>query len=340
MDNQNNPARTDASRTAAADGLAAFRKLLWSNRMTIVRVTISVTVLVTAYAFVMPHTYSSTVTILPPRKDDRNMGIADMLASGGAADMLDLGATLGFGGKSSDIFVKILSSRTVSDSLIRLYDLNRFFGISDDRPWRLAARPLKEATVIDATKDGMVAVTVSLKTSHLPSQREIDSIKQRAADIANAYVRYLDFVNREKLVSAAKNSRLFIQEQIERTSADLAAAYSELVAYQERNKALMVDKQLDALVTTAGTLKLWLAQAEGDLAAARRDMTPASRTVQDLESAVRELQKQYDQLAKGDGRDEDFVLAFARLPQVARDLATLLRRVKRLEEVNAYLNKQ
>jgi uncharacterized protein involved in exopolysaccharide biosynthesis len=199
---------------------------------------------------------------------------------------------------------------------------------------------LKDATTIDATKDGMVAVTVSLSTGYVPSSREVDSIKQMAADMANDYIRLLDVVNREKLVSTAKNSRVFIQEQLVRTKEDLDSAYSSLVRYQESNRALMVDKQMDALVSAAGALKLQLAQATTELGLAERELRPGSRTVQDLQAKVQQLQKQYNLLGAGDGGDADFVLAFAKLPKVARDLSLLVRRVKTLEEVNAYLNKQ
>ena len=325
-------------RHGGAHALAAFWHLLRAERRTIARITAATVVLATAYAFIMPHTYSSTVSIFPPKKEERGLGLADML-SGGAMEMFDLGATLGFGGRPSDMFVKILSSRTVSDSIILRHHMQEFFGISESQSWRLAATPLKDATTIDPTKDGMITVTVSLSTSHFPSDAEIDSVKRKAADIANDYVRFLDIVNREKLVSSAKNSRLFIEEQLKRTTGDLATAYSDLVAYQEKNRALMVDKQLDALVATAGALKLQLTEASTELGIARRDLRSESRTVRELESTVEELQKQYDRLSAG-GSDKDFVLAFGKLPKVARDLSLLVRRVKILEEVNAYLNKQ
>ncbi|MBL0174503.1 MAG: hypothetical protein IPP94_04405 [Ignavibacteria bacterium] len=331
----------DTSARAAAPSLGVFFALLRAQRGVILRITLATTVLVTAYAFVMPQTYSSTVSVLPPKKEERGMGLADMLSGGsGAMEMFDLGSTLGFGGRPTDIFVKILGSRTVSDSMILNYRLQHFFGISPPLSWRFADAALKDATTIEATKDGMLTVTVSLSTGYWPSAAEVDSIKQLAADMANGYIRYLDVVNREKLVSTAKNSRMFIQEQLVRTKEDLDSAYTALVLYQESNRALMVDKQMDALVAAAGALKLQLAQATTELGLAQRDLTPGSRAVQDLQARVQQLQKQYGLLAAGDGSDTDFVLAFAKLPKIARDLSLLVRRVKTLEEVNAYLNKQ
>lgn len=330
---------------ADADGsdtevFVSFASLLWLHRRTIVRITGIVTILATIYAFIMPQTYTSTVTILPPKKEERSSGLMSMLAGVGTPDMFDLGSTLGFGSRTSDIFVKILGSRTVSDSLILKYHLDRFFGISPSVSWRYASAPLADATAIEASKDGTIAVSVSLSTGYFASQKDIDSIKSFTANIANEYIRYLDIVNREKLVSSAKNSRVFIQQQLAQTKYELDAAYDELVTYQESHKALMVDKQLDALVTSAATLKSQLAESTVEFGIAQRDLKTNSRVLQNLQTRVEELQKQYEKLQTGSSDKNDFVLAFEKLPRVAKNLSLLLRRVKVLEEVNAYLNKQ
>lgn len=315
-------------------------RLLWSHRATMLRITVAVTVLATVYAFLMPQTYTSTVTILPPKQEERGAGLMDMLSGSGAADMFDLGSTLGFGSRPSDIFVKILSSRTVSDSLILKYRLRDFFGIPPSLSWRHAGQPLSDATVVESSKDGMITLSVSLSTGYAASEEDVARVKTLTADIANDYVRYLDLVNRATLVSTAKNSRLYIQGQLTQTRCALDSAYADLVAYQESHRAVSVDKQLEALVTTAATLKTQLAEAVIELGVVKRDMRADSRAVRELQARVDELQKQYAQLQAGQGANDDFVMAFLRLPRVARDLAQLVRTVKTLEEVNTFLNKQ
>lgn len=334
--------QSTSKKTALPDAEMFLRlvKLLWNERKTIIVITVIVTVLATAYAFIMPQKFSSYTTILPPKKEERSFGLMDMLSSGGGQEMFDFGATLGLGGRGSDIFVKILESRTVADSLILNHGLAELFGIPSSVSWRFATRPLAEATTIEAAKDGTITLIVTLATGYFASDEEIDRIKLLAADLTNSYVRYLDSVNREKLVSTAKNTRLFIQEHIATTKADLDSAYGQLVAYQEKNKALMIDKQMDALVSAAGALKMQLTQVSTELALAERDLRSDSRTVMELQARLTELQKQYDKLREGQSSDGDFVLAFMKLPKVARDLSLLVRRVKILEEVNAYLNKQ
>jgi uncharacterized protein involved in exopolysaccharide biosynthesis len=314
-----------------------FRK----ERAALLRITLTVAAVVTLYSFIMPQTFTSSVTILPPKKEETGSGIMDMLASGGAAaEVFDLGSSLGFGGRPSDYFVRILTSRTVADSLILDHRLADYFGISPDKPWRLAEDDLREATKVDLSKDGSVTVSVELSTSYFAGDSSIARVKNLAATLANEYVRLLDVVNREKLVSRARKTREYVQEQMIATKVEMDTAYQRLINYQESHRALMVDKQLDALVSAAGALKIQLAEATAELGAARRDLKSDSRMLSALEVRVDELRKQYAALQTGGTDANDFVLAFEKLPQVATDLARLMRTVKVLEEVNAFLNKQ
>ncbi len=307
----------------------------------IARITATVAIVVTAHAFIMPQTFTSSVTILPPKKEETGSGIMDLLASGGAAaEVFDLGSSLGFGSRPSDYFVRILTSRTVSDSLLLRHRLPDFFGVTDPDLWRLAGDDLKDATQIDLSKDGSLTISVSMSTSYFAGAESVQRVKALAADVANDYVTMLDVVNRDKLVSKARNARQYVEEQMQATRLELDTAYRRLVGYQESNKALMVDKQLEGLVTAAGALKLQLAEASAELGAAKRELRPGSPALRELEVRLEEMRKQYDALQTSSGGDADFMLAFSRLPQIATDLGRLMRNVKVLEEVNAFLNKQ
>ncbi len=324
----------------AAFPRSEFVALLRAEWKTILRIALGITVLVTLWSFIMPQTYTSSCTILPPKKEEGGSGLMDILSGGAAPEMFDIGSTFGFGGRPSDLFVRLLTSRTVSDSLILQHHLARFFEIDEDRPWRLAAEPLKEATMIDAAKDGSVTVSVRLSTGIFASAKDVDSVKNLAALLANEYIRLLDVVNREKLVSRARATRLYIADQLVETKRDLDSAYVRLVAFQEGNKTVMVDKQLEALVTAAGTLKMKVAEAAAELRIAQRDLRPGSRALLELQANLDAVQEQYAQLQGSPGANADLLVPFMKLPQAAASLAKLVRAVKIQEEINAYLNKQ
>jgi uncharacterized protein involved in exopolysaccharide biosynthesis len=182
---------------------------------------------------------------------------------------------------------------------------------------------------------------VSFASSYFASKKENDSIKQLAADVANDYAIALDQVNRSKLVSKAKNSRLYLERQIQKTKSELDSAYSRLVAFQRSSKLLSLDKQLDGIIRTAAEIKTRLVEAEVELGFGKQDLKQSSRALLEAQARVDAIQKQYENLLSGSqGQTPDYTVAMNKLPDVSRELAYLLREIKILEEVNVFLNRQ
>lgn len=323
----------------------AWRTLVasvWRRRRLVVRVTVAATVVMLAWVFVMPQTYSSTVTLLPPQKESNPLALGSLLQSSGASlPMMDIGASLGFGGRPSDLFVEILTSESVADSLVRTEKLAEAWEVPSDKSYRLAIEPLRESTEISANKNGVIRVRVECATGFFAGGGEIDSVKAAAARIANAYVLWLDRINREKMVSRARNSRIFIEQELARTRADLDSALARLVRYQETHQSASIDKQTEAALTSAVSLRNKIALAEAELAMKKMDFAENSRVITQLEAEIDQLTRQYAALSTGRGKgDADYFVPFARIPSVARDMANLMRQVKTLEQVSAYLSQQ
>lgn len=325
--------------------LEAWRTLVasvWRRRRLVVRVTAAATLVMLAWVFVMPQTYSSTVTLLPPQKESNPLALGSLLQSSGSSlPMMDLGASLGFGGRPSDLFVEILTSESVADSLVRTERLAEVWGIAPSKSYRLAIEPLRESTEISANKNGVIRVRVECTTGMFAGSDDIDSVKTAAARIANAYVTWLDRINREKMVSRARNSRIFIEQELARTRADLDTALARLVRYQETHQSASIDKQTEAALTSAVSLRNKIALAEAELAMKKMDFADNSRVITQLEAEIDQLTRQYEALSTGRGKgDADYFVPFARIPSVARDMANLMRQVKTLEQVSAYLSQQ
>lgn len=323
----------------------AWRTLVasvWRRRRLVVRVAAAATLVMLAWVFIMPQTYSSTVTLLPPQKDSNPLALGSLLQSSGASlPMMDIGASLGFGGRPSDLFVEILTSESVADSLVRTEKLAETWGIAPQKSYRLAIEPLRESTEISANKNGVIRVRVECATGLFAGGGEIDSVKAAAARLANAYVIWLDRINREKMVSRARNSRIFIEQELARTRADLDSALARLVRYQETHQSASIDKQTEAALTSAVALRNKIALAEAELAMKKMDFAENSRVITQLEAEIEQLTRQYAALSTGRGKgDADYFVPFARIPSVARDMANLMRQVKTLEQVSAYLSQQ
>ncbi|MAT40662.1 MAG: hypothetical protein CL946_13780 [Ectothiorhodospiraceae bacterium] len=313
---------------------------IWGHRKTVVRIAGAVTVAMLAYVLIMPQSFTSTVTMLPPQEEKSSMGLASLL-SGSNLPLMDISSTFGFGSRPSDLYVQVLQSRTVAESLIVTQNLDDFYGIDEGDSYRFAIEPLHESTVFEATKDGLIKVSVTLKTGFFANDAEIDSIKAFAATLANKYVYWMDRVNREKMISRARQSRQFVENELQRTQTELDTAYNQLVAFQSENKSVFLERQMEAALEGATTLKDQIYKAQLELAMKRQDFGESSRIIQQLETEIGQLQELYDQLnVPKEGESQDFYVPFARLPEVAREMAELLRNVKTLEQVILFLNQQ
>ncbi len=111
--------------------------------------------------------------------------------------------------------------------------------------------------------------------------------------------------------------------------------------YQETHQSASIDKQTEAALTSAVALRNKIALAEAELAMKKMDFAENSRVITQLEAEIEQLTRQYAALSTGRGKgDADYFVPFARIPSVARDMANLMRQVKTLEQVSAYLSQQ
>ncbi|MFZ1731650.1 MAG: Wzz/FepE/Etk N-terminal domain-containing protein [Bacteroidota bacterium] len=324
--------------------LETYRLLLrtvWQRRKSVAAFVGAVTLIMLVYVLMMPQTFTSTVTLLPPQQEKSNLGLGSLLQGASALPMFDIGSSLGFGGRQSDIFAEILKSQSVAESLIVRHDLAKWFGVSADLSYRHAIEPLQESTEVEVNKNGIIRVSVTLGTGFFPSSSDVDSVKNFTAAIANDYVRWLDRVNREKLISSARNSRIFVEEEIKRTESELDSAYMKLVSFQRTNKSVFLEKQMEAALTGAAALKEKLMEARTELGLKQQTFTERSRVITQLESEIDALSKQYASLSTGQGNTgEDFEVPFQKVPEVARAMAGHLRDVKTLEQVIMFLSQQ
>jgi tyrosine-protein kinase Etk/Wzc len=163
-----------------------------------------------------------------------------------------------------------------------------------------------------------------------------------AADVANAYVDELDRVNREKSVSRAKNSRLYIESQLRETQAKLAEATRLLAAYQSGSRAISLEDQVKASITQSGEVKGQIIAKEIQLNVMRQSMRPENPLVVRAEQELASLRRKYSDLQIGTGGmpQDDLFMPVADVPAVGIQLAELMRETRVQETVWELLNSQ
>jgi tyrosine-protein kinase Etk/Wzc len=319
---------------------ALFRTVLLRKR-TVVKIVLAASVFMFVYVLIMPQTFTSTVSLLPPQKEQNMFAMNSLLQGSQSMPALDIGASLGFGARPSDLFVEILKSHTVADSLILHEKLDSFFGIGEGMDRRHALEPLQEATDIEVNKNGVIRISVSFATGYFAFGREPDSIRNFAARVANQYVVWLDRVNREKLVSRARNSRIFIEQEVKRTQADLDSLFVKFVEYQQAHRSVFIDKQMEAALAGATSLREKLMDAQVELGIKKKDFAQGGKVIEQLQSQIDQLSKQYNAMSTGEGKQTgDYFVPFANVPSVTRDIGNFTRQVRVLEQVIAFLRQQ
>ena len=313
----------------------AYLRLLWEHRRLLARVVLYGLLASTLIAFLIPPRYESVARLMPP--DSNQSGGLTMAAaalSGGAGGMGSI-ATEMLGLKStSDIFVGILSSRTVQDKLIQQFDLKKLYG---DRRMEDARKDLGQRTGISVDRKSQI-ITLSV-SDHDP---------KRAAAMGESYIAELNRLVAELSTSSARRERIFLEERLKDVSQDLEAAEKEFSQFSSKNTAIDIKEQGKAMVEAAATLQGQYIAAQSELEGLKQIYTDNNVRVRSVRARIAELKHQLEKLGgKGEqasessGQQPDFLYpSIRKLPLLGVTYADLYRRTRVQEAVFESLTKE
>ena len=309
-------------------------RLLWGHRGLLCRVALYAMLASTLLALLIPSRYESTARLMPPdNQSSSGLAMAAAMAGGSAglggiaSDVLGLKST-------SDVFVGILTSRTVQDKLIQQFDLKRLYR---DRRMEDARKDLAEHTAISVDrKSQIISITVT------------DKIPQRAAAMGQAYVEELNRLVAELSTSSARRERIFLEGRLQAVSQDLEAAEKNFSQFASKNTAIDVKEQGKAMVEAAATLQGQLIAAESELQGLKQIYTDNNVRVRSVKARIDEWKHQLDKLGgKGESitevsgqPGESMYPSIRKLPLLGVPYADLYRRTKIQEAVLETLTKE
>ncbi|MBU3742383.1 MAG: hypothetical protein FGM24_08880 [Candidatus Kapabacteria bacterium] len=286
-------------------------------------------------SFLMPHTYTATSSLMPPETKSGAGGLSSLLQ--GAPIAVGLGAGEN---KTSMMFAEILESRTLLERVIdtlRLRQHPLFEGLPDYK-----LREVLQADIeLDMKKTGSVVIDVDVSTGWLPFWGKKDMAATIAADIANQCCRQLDLMSREKSVSQARKTRLYIERVMASNRRIVDSLQNIMQEFQQSNKVVALEEQLAAMAENASMVGAALAQAEIELALTRQEFQPSSAQVALLQTKVDRLREQYGKVQTGGLVQTDgFSIPMDKIPALSRQYLNLTRDLKIKEQINAYLETQ
>ncbi len=297
---------------------------------------LKITIISTAFVFlillfVYPRTYSSTVVVLPPEKNSSMDGLGSILAGKDLSDLF----TASISNASSQLFVEILKSRSASLYVINKLRIQKLY---DEKDITNAAKLLSDDLRIDINKEGMIKLNVLVNTTPLSIIFDNENIKKKlSADLSNTFIEALDKINRDKLTSKSKRSRIFIEEQLKIVKVQLDSVENALMHFQGRNKAISLPDQIKSSIETAANIKSEIAKLEIKLGLMGYDFRSDNKSYQFLLKELDQLRQQY---AKIEIDNQDYFLAFKDVPALGKELSTLVREVKIKNELYLLLQQQ
>jgi uncharacterized protein involved in exopolysaccharide biosynthesis len=254
--------------------------LLWRNRRMLARVIAISLIASLGIAFVIPKQYKSTASIMPP---DQQSASAMMLAAltghlGNLGALSSLAGGLGMGHSSSELFIDLLRSGTVSNHLIDRFNLQHVY----HKRYRIdAAKHLARLTKIsEDKKSGVITIVVE------------DTNGARARDMAQAYLDELNQLVVRTNTSAAHRERVFIEQRLREVNTNLEQAEVQLSRFSSDNSAIDIKEQTRAMVDAGARVQAELMVEQSGLQSLRQIYGDGNVRVRESEARIASLQAQ------------------------------------------------
>jgi tyrosine-protein kinase Etk/Wzc len=273
--------------------------------------------------------YTGKAIILPPQQEQSTIGsllgsaLGSLASLGGGGG----GGAAGLLKNPADMYIGILKSQTISDQLIKKFDLQQVYHQKTLEDTRKA---LAKHADFESQKDGLIHISV---TDHDP---------QRASDLANGYIDALYRMNSTLALTDASQRRLFFGQQIDQEKVALNKAEDDLAATELKTGLIQMSGQAAVIISTIARVQAQIASNEvalkGMLTSATEENPQVQRLKEEsaaLQAQLKELQDNQKKLPPG-----DIEVPAGRVPTEALEYERKLRDVKFNEALYELLAKQ
>jgi uncharacterized protein involved in exopolysaccharide biosynthesis len=301
--------------------------LLFARRKKLLfQITTAFGVIAVVVSLLIPNRYEAITQLMPPQQNQSlATAIVGQLSSLGSLGSL-AGKDLGLK-NPNDIYVGMLTSRTVEDGVINRFGLVKTYKV---KRMSDARKGLERRSKIVLGKEGFISVSYE------------DTDKALAAAVANGYVDELRKLMEHLAITEAGRRRIFFEQQVEEAKEKLADAEQELKKTQERTGLIDLSGQARALIASVISLRAQIAAKEVELQSMKAYATDDNPKVV---LAQQQLAAWREQLAKierqqGPASEGDVEIATSKVPQAGLEYIRRYRDVKYYETIFELLAKQ
>jgi len=308
--------------------LVELFRLLYGRRMQVLRVCGITAAVATIAVFLWPVSYTAEAVILTPQQAQSSLSsfLGPLAGLAPAAGMSGLGLLSGLGLRNpADLYIGVLESRTVADSLITKFKLKDVYSVAD---YTRARKKLARNTRIESGKDSLIHIKVD------------DHNAARAAKLANAYVDELAGSNSRLTLNEAGQRRLFYEAQLKKEKEELADAELGLRNTQQATGLVAPGGQAEALLRVGAQLHAEILTRETQLAAMKTFAADDNPRLQIVKRELSVLQAQLNELEQGDYKAGTLELPTGQLPEASLKYLRAVRELKYHETLFEVLARQ
>lgn len=267
-------------------GFLDLLTMLGEGKWIVMSFTLIATLIGVVVSLVVTPIYSSTAVIMPAQQGGGGS------ASGALAQLAQVPGLGGLGshggGKSSDqLYVALMRSQTIQDTLIKKHDLRKRWG----------SRSIEDARL-------SLSTAVSIGTDKLSSLINIvakDPDPTFAAELANSHVEELHKMLDRVATTEAQQRRMFYENQIIKTQTALAAADLRYRQAQESSGIQVTSILAESALRTSTELRAKITALEIQLQASSAFVTTKNPDTQRAASELAALRARLAQLEQGSG---------------------------------------
>ena len=247
--------------------------VLLKHKKLIISITGIAAILSIIISLILPPVYEAKTSIMPP------LGISRSSSMSAAAAALGLGA---IAKNPSDVYVDLLKSNFVVDNIIKEFNLTKLY---------------KAKNIDIARKDVLkhLDAKADLKTGIITIGYK-DKDPKRAAQIANAFVDQLRYLNNHLAVTKAAVEKRFFQKELKKAYKKLLEAEKNAESFQKKTGVIELKPQAQASINTIANLKAQIAAQEAKLAAMSTYATPQNPDYKKTEASIASLEAELSAL--------------------------------------------
>jgi len=310
--------------------LVKWKKLIILNSVIICTLAVLV-------SLIIPRWFISSTTILSATDQGGALSLSSLVGNLPASGFLSKNLS-----DETNLFLAILNSRTVMESLVDKYDLKKRY---KSKTMEAAVKNLRKCISTDVNEDGTLTISIQTKTPYFPNKKKDLEAKELSQKMVEFTINELDRINRRIKLENATNYRVSIENRYIQNQQDLKKAEEEFRAFQEKYGTISLEDQTEATLKAAAELNAKLVSKQVELGILSQYVDDKHNSKIELQREIKEIKSKLEEFKYGfkesdkvqNGSKSELFVNLSSVPEMGVQYVRLYREIKMQELLTEFL---